>query len=231
MLPLVLLLACSTVDAPALPDEAPSIPMTVKPDASRLAIATSPDRGERVRAKVVAGTTPTEAMIQRFDPVGVAARDLVECLCVQLAHLGQEGTVAETIVRCHMDKLQNRRYKAAYHFSERGVSGAKGLFVLEAMASGVPVVQPRHGAFPELIEATGGGVLVDPDSPESLAGELYGLMHDPARRTALGRTGREAVNRSFTDDVMARETLKLYESLLGGEDDARVHHAAQDRVR
>jgi RNA polymerase sigma-54 factor len=50
-------------------------------------------------------------LIQTFDPVGVAARDLVECLGVQLRQLGQEGTPAETIVRCHMDKLQARRYK------------------------------------------------------------------------------------------------------------------------
>jgi RNA polymerase sigma-54 factor len=49
--------------------------------------------------------------IQVFDPVGVAARDLIECLSVQLRHLGQEGTPAETIVRHHMDKLQARRYK------------------------------------------------------------------------------------------------------------------------
>ena len=53
----------------------------------------------------------TLAMIQEFDPVGVAARDLVECLCVQLRHLGQAGTAAETIVRFHLDKLQGRRYK------------------------------------------------------------------------------------------------------------------------
>jgi RNA polymerase sigma-54 factor len=53
----------------------------------------------------------TLRMIQGFDPVGVAARDLVECLTVQLKHLGQEGTPAETIVRFHMDKLQNRRYR------------------------------------------------------------------------------------------------------------------------
>jgi RNA polymerase sigma-54 factor len=50
-------------------------------------------------------------LIQGFDPVGVASRDLVECLCVQLAHLGQEGTPAEAIVRHHMDKLQARHYK------------------------------------------------------------------------------------------------------------------------
>jgi len=53
----------------------------------------------------------TLAMIQLFDPVGVAARDLVECLCVQLKQLGQEGTAAETIVRFHLDKLQNRKFK------------------------------------------------------------------------------------------------------------------------
>jgi RNA polymerase sigma-54 factor len=53
----------------------------------------------------------TLRLVQAFDPVGVAARDLVECLCVQLGHLGQEGTPAETIVRCHLDKLQDRRYK------------------------------------------------------------------------------------------------------------------------
>jgi RNA polymerase sigma-54 factor len=63
------------------------------------------------------GGYPAEAVeamlktIQGYDPIGVAARDLVECLCVQLAHLGQEGTAAETIVRHHMDKLQNRRFK------------------------------------------------------------------------------------------------------------------------
>jgi len=53
----------------------------------------------------------TLQLVQGFDPVGVAARDLVECLTLQLKHLGQEGTAAETIVRYHMDKLQNRRFK------------------------------------------------------------------------------------------------------------------------
>ncbi len=53
----------------------------------------------------------TLEMIQTFDPVGVAARDLVECLCVQLKQLGEDGSAAETIVRYHMDKLQGHRYK------------------------------------------------------------------------------------------------------------------------
>src|ERR1017187_3339313 len=56
----------------------------------------------------------------------------------------------------------------------------KGIFLLEAMAGGVPVVQPRRGAFPEILEATGGGLLVEPDNPASLAARLplrYELRH------------------------------------------------------
>ncbi|HEY2253558.1 MAG TPA: glycosyltransferase family 4 protein, partial [Planctomycetaceae bacterium] len=54
----------------------------------------------------------------------------------------------------------------------------KGLYVLEALANGVPVVQPRHGSFPELIEATGGGLLVEPNDPRALADALRRLMDD-----------------------------------------------------
>jgi RNA polymerase sigma-54 factor len=62
------------------------------------------------------GFTPDEIrstleMVQGFDPVGVAASDLIDCLSIQLRHLGEEGSAAETIVRHHMDKLQTRRYK------------------------------------------------------------------------------------------------------------------------
>jgi glycosyltransferase involved in cell wall biosynthesis len=87
----------------------------------------------------------------------------------------------------------------------------KGLFVLEALASGVPVVEPRHGSFPELIEATGGGILVEPGSAESLADGLRSLLRDPERRRALGRQGREAVHACFDDATMAERTLAVYQ--------------------
>jgi glycosyltransferase involved in cell wall biosynthesis len=90
----------------------------------------------------------------------------------------------------------------------------KGRFVLEALASGVPVVQPDHGAFPELIDATGGGVLVEPDSPRALADGLRELMADPVRRVEMGRRGRETVQRDFTADAMARRTLEVYRHFL-----------------
>lgn len=87
----------------------------------------------------------------------------------------------------------------------------KGLPVLESLANGVPVVQPNHGAFPELIAATGGGLLVDPDSPAALANELASLLRDERRRRQLGRAGQEAVHRRFHADAMAAATLAVYE--------------------
>lgn len=80
-----------------------------------------------------------------------------------------------------------------------------GLYVLEAMASGVPVVQPRHGAFPELLEATGGGVLCAPDDPAALAAALEELLFDDERAQALADRGRRAVFANFTAERMARE--------------------------
>jgi glycosyltransferase involved in cell wall biosynthesis len=92
----------------------------------------------------------------------------------------------------------------------------KGLFVLEALANEVPVVVPAHGAFPELIEATGGGVLVEPGSVEALADGIEGLLRDRARRRELGRRGREAVVRSFSADATAGETERAYQAVLAG---------------
>jgi glycosyltransferase involved in cell wall biosynthesis len=92
----------------------------------------------------------------------------------------------------------------------------KGLFVLEALASGVPVVQPRHGAFPEMIERTGGGILVDPDSAQALADGLQRMMEEPEHRKELGRNGRQAVRRDYNDQVMADATLEVYRRYVDG---------------
>jgi glycosyltransferase involved in cell wall biosynthesis len=86
----------------------------------------------------------------------------------------------------------------------------KGLSVLEALANGVPVVQPAHGSFPEILEATGGGLLMEPGSPESLAAQLQRLLNDPALRRRLGHAGAAAVHARFSDLDMAEATLAVY---------------------
>jgi glycosyltransferase involved in cell wall biosynthesis len=85
----------------------------------------------------------------------------------------------------------------------------KGLYVLEALANGVPVVQPRHGSFPELIEATCGGVLTAPDDPDDLAHALRRLQGDAGEREKLGRRGKEAVFERFSAQAMAERTLAV----------------------
>ena len=74
--------------------------------------------------------------------------------------------------------------------------------------------QPRHGAFPELIDATNGGILVEPGSAEALADGLLQLKNDHELRRRLGNNGKAAVHKNFSDDRMANDTLSVYNSLM-----------------
>ncbi|MBM3814947.1 MAG: glycosyltransferase family 4 protein [Acidimicrobiia bacterium] len=86
----------------------------------------------------------------------------------------------------------------------------KGLFVLEALGCGVPVVQPRRGSFPELLGQTQGGLLTEPDSAEALADALLRLVEDASMRRELGRLGMENVRREWTVEIMARRAADVY---------------------
>ena len=90
----------------------------------------------------------------------------------------------------------------------------KGRFALEAMACGLPLVLPNHGAFPELIADANCGVLVTPDDAEHLAAELDALLDDPERCQTLGNAGRNAIQRDRNGQSMAQQTLDLYERLI-----------------
>jgi len=90
----------------------------------------------------------------------------------------------------------------------------KGLFVLEALANGTPVVQPAHGAFPEILAATGGGLLFAPERPDDLVRALGELRDDPVRRREMGRRGKESVHGLFSDTLRAARTVEIYRELL-----------------
>lgn len=89
-----------------------------------------------------------------------------------------------------------------------------GLYLLEAMAAGVPVVQPRHAAFPEVLEATGGGILCEPGDVQSLADGLEAVLTDEPRAAALAERGRRGVVEQFTAERMAKEFVALCSELL-----------------
>ncbi len=86
---------------------------------------------------------------------------------------------------------------------------AFGLYVLEALAAGVPVVQPRHGAFPEILAATGGGILCEPNDPRALADAFESLLLDPTQARALGEQGQIAVRENHRRSHGARNLAGL----------------------
>lgn len=86
----------------------------------------------------------------------------------------------------------------------------KGIFLLEAMACGVPVVQPRRGGFPEMIESTGGGLLVEPDDPVSLADGLQQVWQNRDLTLRLGEAGPPAVRRGYHVSHVAERTLNAF---------------------
>jgi glycosyltransferase involved in cell wall biosynthesis len=89
----------------------------------------------------------------------------------------------------------------------------KGLFVLEAMANEVPVVLPRHGAFPEIVEKTGGGILFDAGSLDKLVEGILSLFNDPARAEAMGKAGSRGVREHYSVARMAHRALEVYATL------------------
>jgi glycosyltransferase involved in cell wall biosynthesis len=90
-----------------------------------------------------------------------------------------------------------------------------GLYLLEAMATGVPVVQPLHAAFPEIIDATGGGRLCEAGSARALANALTDLLQDKMAMESLGKAGRKAVETRFSVAAMAERVLAGYSKALG----------------
>jgi glycosyltransferase involved in cell wall biosynthesis len=88
------------------------------------------------------------------------------------------------------------------------------LWILEAMASGVPTVASRVGGIPEIIDDGRTSLLVPPGEPRALADAVISLLRDPARRRELGRAARTRVEERFSWGQAARETSESYHSNL-----------------
>lgn len=90
---------------------------------------------------------------------------------------------------------------------------AFGLYLLESMASGVPVIQPELGAFPEIINLAGGGETYSPNTPEHLANTWADLLNQPEKIQSLSKTGRKGVEEHFDIFVQAEKLIDIYKTL------------------
>ena len=150
-----------------------------------------------VRLRVAGGHTPGD-------------RPFVEAVRERLAAAGAAGDVEFLPVPDRQAKPEFLRSLSVLSVPARR-EVAFGIFVLEALASGVPVVEPRAGAFPEILEATGGGVLVEPDNVGALAAALEQLLAGPAEARAMAEQGRRAALEKFSIQRMAENVLRVFD--------------------
>lgn len=139
---------------------------------------------------------------------GPADQVLVDSL---RARLQQHGWLEDVEWKPNLSREEKQAFlRSISVFSVPALYGeAFGLYVIEAMACGVPVVQPRHAAFPELVTATGGGLLCAPGDESALADGIESLLLDAPRARALGMAGQKAVQAEYSIQTMARRVVDL----------------------
>ena len=91
---------------------------------------------------------------------------------------------------------------------------AFGIYLLESMASGIPVIQPSLGAFPEIISLAKGGIIYNPNSAEELSLNLRYLISNEALMQKLSLEGRKGVEVDFNIDILGRQMIEIYQKVL-----------------
>ena len=130
-------------------------------------------------------------------------------------------TFAGTVTEEELPRLMRRHAVLVLPSVERTcfgrhvpVSELLGLTVIEAMASGTPVVCSRIGGLTEVVADGATGFLVPPGDVDALRDRLAMLLHDRSLQDRLGRGAREVARERFTWDACARRCLESYEELL-----------------
>jgi len=164
----------------------------------------------------------------RLEVAGYLAPEHRDYLAETERRLGEAGLGGEMRYRGVLDRDQKIRFLQGLDALcvPSPYREPKGLYLLEALANGVPAVAPRHGSFPEVLEATGGGLLAEPGDPASFADRIAELAADPARARQIGLRAAEAVRRDFSTARMAETAAAALQRIAQGETVARPARAA-----
>jgi glycosyltransferase involved in cell wall biosynthesis len=92
---------------------------------------------------------------------------------------------------------------------------AFGLYAIEALAAGVPLVMPRASSFPEIIETSGAGVLCEPNDPAALASAWHEVLNDEVRLATYRENALRAARETYSVEAMRERFLELVETIPG----------------
>jgi glycosyltransferase involved in cell wall biosynthesis len=185
---------------------APEKGLHVLADAYRLLRERTPDR--RIRLEIAGYIAP-----EHHEYLAGIERQLSDCgLAAEVQYRGVLDRDAKIAFLKGLDVMS---VPATY-------DEPKGMSLLEAMAAGVPVVQPRRGSFTEIVERTGGGLLVDGSDAESLAMGLLSMIESPSLTAELGQRAFAGVRQHYGVSNMARRAIETYGSAASRERDASI---------
>ncbi|MGY8674856.1 MAG: glycosyltransferase family 4 protein, partial [Verrucomicrobiia bacterium] len=130
-------------------------------------------------------------------------------------YLRSEGLLEDVSFHPNLDRAEKQEFlKSLTVFSVPALYGeAFGLYLAEAMASGIPVVQPRHAAFPEIIEASGAGLIAEPNSG-ALADSIEQLLTTESQFRALQKNAVLAAKEKFNVQAMAGAMITAFEKAI-----------------
>jgi glycosyltransferase involved in cell wall biosynthesis len=183
----------------------------------------APEKGLHVLAgayKRLRARTPREKM--RLDAAGYLAPAQAPYLEGVRRDLANAGLAGEFMYHGAVDRDGKLAFLQALDVLSvpAPYDEPKGVFLLEAMGEGIPVVQPRRGAFTEIVEKTGGGILVPADDTEALADALHRLWQDRPLTERLGRAGFDGVREHYSIERSADRLMAVYDALVA--DDSRL---------
>lgn len=113
----------------------------------------------------------------------------------------------------HGEQVRQRLHSADIFVLPSYLEG-QPIAIIEAMASGVPVVGSSVGAVPDLIRDTVEGRIVEPGDVDALAEALRALLLDPSGRARMGAAARARAEQSHDLDQLAERLRELYSALL-----------------
>ena len=208
-------------------------------DLARFAPAAEASGRPPVTVATLANLRPEKGLLQLVEAAAVVTRQVPRARFIiwgdgplrgQLDALIRAKELAGIVDMRGPTRQSETALKGCDLFALPSLSEASSNVVLEAMATGLPVVSTRVGGLPGLVEDEGTGLLVPPDDVPALAGAIVRLLETPGLAARMGASGRARALAEFGLDRMSERVDTFYCRALGPSEDAPAPREAAQRA-